>query len=89
MMDASFVNILALTAAVGVAMEGIRTRTECRCRCQTDPLLREFQGLSCAELARVLGIPRGTVMSRLHEARQRLRLRLAPLLEEDRTAEVH
>jgi len=42
-------------------------------------ILREFQGLSYAELAEVLQIPRGTVMSRLHTARQRLRAQLEPL----------
>lgn len=48
-------------------------------------ILREFQQLTYAELATVLEIPRGTVMSRLHEARRRLRLRLEPILtkEED------
>ncbi len=41
-------------------------------------LLREVDGLSYAEIARSLRIPKGTVMSRLHYARRRLR---ATLLE--------
>ena len=36
-------------------------------------LLREVDGLSYAEIARALRIPKGTVMSRLHYARRRLR----------------
>jgi len=43
-------------------------------------ILREFQQLTYAELATVLQIPRGTVMSRLHEARQKLRMQLEPVL---------
>jgi RNA polymerase sigma-70 factor (ECF subfamily) len=35
--------------------------------------LREIDGLEYAEIAKVLGIPKGTVMSRLHYARKRLR----------------
>lgn len=35
--------------------------------------LREIEGLEYAEIAEVLGIPKGTVMSRLHYARKRLR----------------
>jgi RNA polymerase sigma-70 factor (ECF subfamily) len=41
-------------------------------------LLREVDGLSYAEIAESLGIPKGTVMSRLHHARRRVRT----LLEE-------
>ncbi len=39
-------------------------------------VLRDFHDLSYAEIARVLGIPMGTVMSRLHAARQCLRQEL-------------
>jgi RNA polymerase sigma-70 factor (ECF subfamily) len=42
-------------------------------------ILREFQGLTYAELAAVLEIPKGTVMSRLHHARRRLREQLEML----------
>jgi RNA polymerase sigma-70 factor (ECF subfamily) len=35
-------------------------------------VLRHFEGLTYAELAERLSIPRGTVMSRLHHARRRL-----------------
>lgn len=35
-------------------------------------LLREVEGLPYAEIAHALGIPKGTVMSRLHYARKRL-----------------
>ena len=35
-------------------------------------ILVDIHGLSCAEAAEVMGIPRGTVLSRLHRARKRL-----------------
>lgn len=38
--------------------------------------LVDLHGLSYAEAARALGVPRGTVMSRLHRARARIRTRL-------------
>lgn len=45
-------------------------------------VLREVEGLSCEEVATALGIPDGTVKSRLSRAREALRQRLAGLLEE-------
>ena len=38
--------------------------------------LREFEGMAYEEMAEVLGVPRGTVESRLHRARGELRERL-------------
>jgi RNA polymerase sigma-70 factor (ECF subfamily) len=43
-------------------------------------MLSDLEGLSYREIAEVLGIPMGTVMSRLHNARKRLRNALGPLL---------
>jgi RNA polymerase sigma-70 factor (ECF subfamily) len=45
-------------------------------------VLFDLEGLTCAETARVLGVPEGTVRSRLHHARGRLRRRLEPYVRE-------
>jgi len=44
-------------------------------------VLREYEGLSYREIADTLGIPMGTVMSRLNYARGLLRESLAPYME--------
>jgi RNA polymerase sigma-70 factor (ECF subfamily) len=43
-------------------------------------MLSDLEGLSYREIADVLNIPMGTVMSRLHHARKRLKAALGPLL---------
>ena len=48
-------------------------------------VLVDIHGLSCAEAAEVMGTPRGTVLSRLHRARARLRALLVPELRPGRT----
>lgn len=42
--------------------------------------LVDIHGLSCAEAATVLSVPRGTILSRLHRARRRLEAMLLPEL---------
>ena len=51
--------------------------------------LRHFQELSYAEIARVLAIPVGTVMSRLFHARAHLRTALGSYFDEERAPEAH
>lgn len=46
-------------------------------------VLREVDGLSYEELAQTLAIPKGTVMSRLFHARQRMQVLLADYVERD------
>jgi RNA polymerase sigma-70 factor, ECF subfamily len=42
--------------------------------------LVDINGLTCAEAATVMGVPRGTILSRLHRARRRLEAMLQPEL---------
>lgn len=44
-------------------------------------VLREIEGLSYSEIAEVVGCSKGTVMSRLHHARKKLRITLEPALD--------
>ncbi len=43
-------------------------------------ILRHFQGMSVEEISQLLDIPQGTVKTHLYRGRERLRLRLAPLI---------
>lgn len=45
-------------------------------------ILREYEGMNYAQIAEIAGCPLGTVRSRLARAREELRKRLQPLLEE-------
>ncbi len=49
-------------------------------------VLREVEGLSYEEIARTLNIRKGTVMSRLHYARQRMQEVLEPYIKEGKVA---
>jgi RNA polymerase sigma-70 factor, ECF subfamily len=46
-------------------------------------VLRHYEGLKFREIAEVLGIPEGTVKSRMAEALQQLGRRLSPVLQEE------
>jgi RNA polymerase sigma factor (sigma-70 family) len=46
-------------------------------------VLREIEELSYAEIADIIGVPTGTVMSRLSRARAELRTRLGQLIEKE------
>jgi RNA polymerase sigma-70 factor, ECF subfamily len=47
-------------------------------------LLRDLQDISYEDIAQTLDVPVGTVKSRLHRARQALRISLAPYFTRDR-----
>ncbi len=49
--------------------------------CRAVLVLREYEGLSYADISSALDIPTGTVMSRLSYARSQLRQMLAPMME--------
>lgn len=50
-------------------------------------VLREIDGLSYEELSDALGVPKGTVMSRLFHARQKMQLALRGYLDDDQNDE--
>jgi RNA polymerase sigma-70 factor (ECF subfamily) len=49
-------------------------------------VLREVEGLTCEEVGVALGVPEGTVKSRLSRAREAMRVRLRGLVEEGGTS---
>jgi RNA polymerase sigma-70 factor (ECF subfamily) len=80
-----------LMADPGAAPDAAAARAEQRARIRralgtlpehhrTIIMLSDLEGLSYREIADVLDIPMGTVMSRLHHARRRLRKAMGPLL---------
>ncbi len=48
-------------------------------------IMRELEGLSYSEMAKTMGVSKGTIMSRLHHARQKLQRALGDYLEGDLT----
>jgi RNA polymerase sigma-70 factor, ECF subfamily len=44
-------------------------------------ILREVEGLSYTEMAKIMKVSKGTIMSRLHHARQKLRRTLGPYID--------
>jgi RNA polymerase sigma-70 factor, ECF subfamily len=54
-----------------------RALHELPARLATTVYLADAEGYSYAEIAQITGVPIGTVMSRLHRARKRLRAKLA------------
>jgi RNA polymerase sigma-70 factor (ECF subfamily) len=59
-----------------------RALRELPARLATTIYLADAEGYSYAEIAQITGVPIGTVMSRLHRARKRLRARLAGSMAE-------
>lgn len=50
-------------------------------------VLREVEGMSYEEMAEVLGVPKGTIMSRLFHARKKMQAALAPYLSGEEPSE--
>ena len=67
-----------LAAALQVALEGLPEEL------RSALLLREYEGLSYEDIARILDCPIGTVRSRIFRARDAVDRHLAPLLDEGR-----
>ncbi len=70
-------------AALGEAVRwAIQTLPEGQ---RTPIVMHHLQGMEVKEIAAALGLPQGTVLSRLARGREALRVRLAPYLGEDET----
>jgi len=50
-------------------------------------LLREIEGMSYEQMAETLGVPKGTIMSRLFHARKKMQAALAPYLAGEEPSE--
>ncbi|MCP4601550.1 MAG: sigma-70 family RNA polymerase sigma factor [Proteobacteria bacterium] len=50
-------------------------------------IMREIEGMSYSEMAKAMKVSKGTIMSRLHHARQKLKRALGEYLEGDMTVE--
>ncbi len=66
-----------LQAAIGKAIAGVPEKYRLAL------VLRDIEGLAYEEIGQVLGIPGGTVRSRINRARGMLKRRLQPLLRKD------
>jgi RNA polymerase sigma-70 factor (ECF subfamily) len=68
--------MLQEAAEIAEALEALSVKQ------RTVLLLAVVEGFTCREIAGILDLPIGTVMSRLSRARQELRKSLAPLAKE-------
>lgn len=72
------------TGGVEVTAE-VRRALEClKPALRLPVLLYDIEGLAYGEIAKILGVAEGTIKSRIHRARQALRVQLAPLVKESR-----
>jgi RNA polymerase sigma-70 factor (ECF subfamily) len=69
--------VRAVSPALDEAMEVTRALDALPLDHRTVLLLGVVEGFTCGEIAEILGVPLGTVMSRLSRARQAMRMRLA------------
>ncbi len=70
--------VVAAKPSVESAAEVAQALDELAVEHRTVLLLGVVEGFTCLEISEILGVPLGTVMSRLSRARDAMRLRLAP-----------